>query len=66
MVKNVSANAGDAGLIPESGRSPGREPGNLFQCSCLGHPMDRSLAYPSFDFVLLETLGDWGSGQAGC
>ena len=42
-VKNPSANAGDArevGSIPESGRTPGVENGNLLQYSCLGNPMD--------------------------
>ena len=28
MVKNLPANAGDVGSIPESGRSPGEENGN--------------------------------------
>ena len=28
MVKNMPANAGDMGSIPESGRSPGEENGN--------------------------------------
>ena len=32
---------GDAGLIPGSGRSPGRELNNLFQYSCWDNPMDR-------------------------
>ena len=32
--------AGDVGLIPESGRSPGEGNGNPLQCSCLGSPMD--------------------------
>ena len=41
VVKNLPASAGDAGLIPESGRSPGREDGNPLQYSCLGNPMDR-------------------------
>ena len=44
MVKNPPANAGDlrdAGLIPGSGRSPGREHGNPLQYSCLENPMDR-------------------------
>ena len=41
VVKNLSANAGDAGLIPQSGRSPGEGNGNPFQYSCLGNPMDR-------------------------
>ena len=40
-VKNLPANAGDAGLIPGSGRSPGEENGSLLQCSLLGKFMDR-------------------------
>ena len=44
VVKNLPANAGDvedAGLIPESGRSPGGGNGNPLQYFCLGNPMDR-------------------------
>ena len=41
MVKNLAANARDAGLIPGLGRSPGEGNGNLPQYSCLGNPMDR-------------------------
>ena len=41
MVKNLSANAGDMGLIPRSGRSPGEEFGKPLQYSCLGNPMGR-------------------------
>ena len=41
MVKNLPANAGEAGLIPGSRRSFGEENGNLLQYSCLGNPMDR-------------------------
>ena len=41
VVKNLPANEGDAGLIPESGRSPGEGNGNSFQYSCLGNPMGR-------------------------
>ena len=33
--------AGDAGLIPGSGRSHGVENGKLLQDSCLGNPIDR-------------------------
>ena len=44
MVKNLSAIAGDAGLIPGSGRSPGVGNDSPLQYSCLGNPMDRSLA----------------------
>ena len=34
-VRNLPANAGDAGSIPGLGRSPGEGNGNLFQYSCL-------------------------------
>ena len=34
-------NAGDLGLIPGSGRSPGEGNGNPFQYYCLENPMDR-------------------------
>ena len=44
MVKNLPANAGDAGLIPGSGISPGEGSGNPLQYSCLGNPMEWSLA----------------------
>ena len=38
---NESAcNAGDLGLIPESGRSPGEGVGNPLQYSCLENPAD--------------------------
>ena len=40
VVKNLPANAGDLGLIPASGRSPGEENDNPLRCSCLGNPMD--------------------------
>ena len=40
-VKNLPANAGDAGLIPGSRRSPREGNGNPLQCSCLGNPTDR-------------------------
>ena len=35
--------AGDAGLIPGSRRSPGGGNGNPLQYSCLANPMERSL-----------------------
>jgi len=34
-------NAGDTGLIPGSGRSPGEGNGNPLQYHCLENPMDR-------------------------
>ena len=40
-VKSPPADAGDLGLIPEWGRSPGGGQGNPLQCSCLENPMDR-------------------------
>ena len=43
MVKNP-VNAGDAVLIPESGRSSGGGNGNPLQYSCLVNPRQRSLA----------------------
>ena len=44
VVKKPSANAGitgDVGLIPGSGRSPGKGNGNSSQYSCLENPMVR-------------------------
>ena len=41
MVKGLPAGAGDAGLIPGSGRSPGEGNGNPLQDSCLVNTMDR-------------------------
>ena len=38
--KESACNAGDLGLIPGSGRSPGEGNGNRFQYSCLENPMD--------------------------
>ena len=38
--KASAYNAGDPGLIPELGRSPGEGNGNSFQYSCLENPMD--------------------------
>ena len=44
------ANAGDMGLIPGSGRSPGGGNGNLLQYSCLENPMNRRTCW-------LQSLG---------
>ena len=44
IVKNLPANAGDAGdvgSIPGLGRSPGKGNGNLLQYSCLENSMKR-------------------------
>ena len=39
--KESTCNAGDAGSIPQSGRSPGGGDGNPLQYSCLENPLDR-------------------------
>ena len=46
MVKNPPANAdsGETGSMPRSVNSPGRGNGNPLQYSCLGNPMERSVA----------------------
>ena len=41
VIKNLLANAGDVGLIPGSGRSPGKENGNPLQNFCLVNSKDR-------------------------
>jgi len=40
VVKNLPANAGDAGLTPESQISPGEGSSNPLQYFCLGNLMD--------------------------
>ena len=41
MVKESACKAGDTGLIPELGRSPGEVNGNPLQYSCLENSTDR-------------------------
>ena len=41
MLKNLPANAGDSGLIPGLGRSPGEGNGKQLQYSYLENPLDR-------------------------
>ena len=43
--KESAFNAGDPGLIPGLGRSPGEGNGNPLQYSCLKNPMDRGLCW---------------------
>ena len=47
VVKNLPANAGDAGLIPGLGRSPGEGKSNTLQYSCLENSMDRGACGPT-------------------
>ena len=54
VVKNAPANAGDAGLIPGSGRSSGEGNGNSLQYSCLGNPMDRGVWWTTVHGVTKE------------
>ena len=40
-LKNPPANAGDSGLVPGFGLTPGERNGNSLQYSCLENPMNR-------------------------
>ena len=54
MVKNLAVNAGDAGSIPGSGRSPGEGNSNPLQYSCLENPMDRA---GKLQYIVLHRIG---------
>ena len=54
--KNMPANAGDAGLIPGSGRSPGEANGNPLRYSCLGNPMDREAWWATKEWDMTQQL----------
>ena len=54
-VKNLSANAGDMGLIPGLGRSPGEGNGNQLQYSCLAQPMDRGAWWAAIHVIAEES-----------
>ena len=53
MVESAS-NAGDLGLIPRLGRSPGEGNGNPLQYSCLENPMDRGACQATIHGVSKE------------
>ena len=53
--KESTGNAGDTGSIPGSGRSPGGENGNPFQCSCLENPVDRGAWWATVHGVIKES-----------
>ena len=53
-VKNPPANAGEAGSVPGSGRSPGGRNGKPLQYSCLGNPMDRGAIWATTHGVAEE------------
>ena len=48
VVKHLPANAGDVGLIPGSGRSPGEGNRNPLQYSSLLNPKDREAWWATF------------------
>ena len=56
VVKNLPANARDAGLISGLGRSPGGGHGNPLQYSCLKNPMDRG-AWQATQSIGLQRVG---------
>ena len=55
VVRNLSANAGDVGLIPGLGRSSGEGNGNPLQYSCLGNTVDRGAWWATVRGVTKES-----------
>ena len=55
VVKNPPPTAGDSGLIPESGRSPGGRNDNSLQNSSLGNHMDRGVWQATVNGVTKES-----------
>ena len=51
VCKESACSAGDLGLIPGLGRSPGEGNGNPLQYSCLGNPKDRGALQASIHGV---------------
>ena len=54
MVKNLPANAADAGLVLGSGRSPGEGNGNPLQYSCLENSRDKGVWWATVHGVTNE------------
>ena len=57
VVKNLPVNAGDSGLIPGSGRSPGGGNINPLQYSCLKNPMARG----AWQAIVHGVTKDWAT-----
>ena len=55
-VKNPPVSAGDAGSLPDPGRSPGGGNGNPFHYSCLRDPMDRGVGYGPWGHEELDLM----------
>ena len=66
MVKNPPTNAGDAGSIPGSGRSPGEGNGNPLQYSCLENYMVREVWWAAvYEVLELDTTEHTLNSKAG-
>ena len=50
--KESACNAGDPGLIPGSGRSPGEGNSNPLHFACLGNPRDRGVHWATVHEVI--------------
>ena len=61
VVKNPPVSAGDAGSLPDPGRSPGGGNGNPFHYSCLENPTDRGAWWATVHGVTKNPtwLSDW-------
>ena len=57
MIKNLLADAGDAGSIPGLGRSLGEGNGNPLQYSCLENAMDRRVWWAAVHGVTRSWTG---------
>ena len=54
VVRKSACNSGDAGFIPEPGRSPGEGNGNPLQYAYLGKPMGREVLRATVHMVAKE------------
>ena len=54
VIQETACNAGDSGLIPGSGGSPGEENGYPLQYSCLGSPVDRGTWWATLHGVAMS------------
>ena len=61
--KESACQAGDAGSIPGSGRSPGEGNGKRLQYSCLENPLDRSLKGCSTHMGRKRVRCEWATKQ---
>ena len=57
VVKNLPANAGDVGLFPELGISPGEGNGNPLQYSCLRNLINKGASQATAQGVTMSQTG---------